>query len=78
LSNGQTVTVTIEFTHQDGDLDLFLYNPGNCVGYLTGSSSSTDNESITYTATSGATYYLMVTGFWPNTINDYVLDVVVQ
>ena len=78
LSAGQTITVTIEFIHKDGDLDLFLYKHGNCVGYLTGSSSSTDNETITYKATSGATYYLMVTGFWPNTINNYVMDLSVQ
>lgn len=51
LSAGTTVTLNLEFSHADGDIDLDLYEGGT---FAAASASETDDESITYTMQSNA------------------------
>ncbi|MCA9566715.1 MAG: PPC domain-containing protein, partial [Myxococcales bacterium] len=47
VAAGATVTVTVLFTHAEGDIDLYVYpDVGSPVGVST---SSSDNESVTLT-----------------------------
>ena len=78
LLAGQTLSVTIKFKHDTGDLDLYLFKQGNCVGYKTSSSSSTDNESIEWTSQTQSTYLIRVNGFSPAVSNGYEMVVEVQ
>ncbi|MFH1533246.1 MAG: PPC domain-containing protein [Pseudomonadota bacterium] len=63
LGAGQTLTTKIEFAHADGDLDIYLYKQGNCVGYVASSSSSSDDEEFSYSSTTLSTYLIRVTGY---------------
>jgi hypothetical protein len=90
VANGSTLLVDIYFIHAQGDIDLFLYDslgtcqaagaPGhNCANSIACGFSVTDNESISWTNTTGAdaTYLIEVT-LWPATLancNTYELTV---
>ncbi|WP_254273099.1 Hvo_1808 family surface protein [Haloarcula marina] len=61
LTAGESVSASINFSHEEGDLDLFLLGAnGSVVG---SSTSETDNESVSYVAGETGTYYVVVTGF---------------
>jgi len=78
LLAGQTLTVKASFNHALGDLDLYLYKQGNCVGYLASSSTSASVESISYTSTTQSTYLIRVVGYNASVSNAYSLEVVVK
>lgn len=68
-----TFTASIQFTHAAGDLDLYAYrNPA--AAPLAVSDSIDDDESVTFTATSGETIWLYVEAF-QNDVNTYTLSV---
>ena len=74
----QTLTVEILFAHNFGDLDLYLYKQGNCVGYFDSSSTSTDNEALSHVSPSLSTYLIRVKGFSAQVSNSYSLKASVQ
>ena len=55
-----TLNASIDFIHDDGDLQLKLYRPNGTVRL--GSSGRTDQEAFEYQAESSGTYYLRVYG----------------
>lgn len=69
---GATVTVDAAFSHVDGDLDIFLHDPGR--NQVANSVSVTDDEQIIYEASQTGVYYLRVHGF-ANAENSYDLYV---
>jgi hypothetical protein len=58
----QTVTITILFSHSQGDLDLVLYD-SDCVTQRAYSGSSTDDEQIVYTPLYGGIHHFDVYGY---------------
>ncbi len=54
----ERILVDLQFTHADGDIDLELYDSSGTL--LASSDSTTDDESIDYTASSTGSYYLKV------------------
>ena len=68
-----TLRVDIEFTHADGDLDLYLYD--SSLSALGSSTTATDDETVTSQVTAGEIYYLRVTGAADATNRDYELAV---
>ncbi len=78
LEPGQTLTTTLSFTHAEGDLDVYLYKQGNCVGYVASSSSSSDNEELEYSSTTLSTYLIRVTGYNSGVGTLYDLSVVID
>jgi len=75
VNNGQTLTITLSFTHAYGDIDLQLYNA--CGGSVIASSTGTGNsEQVTYTNSSGAsaTYYARVY-LYNDTRNTYSMTI---
>ena len=62
LKAGDTVTVTILFSHAQGDLDMILFGT-DCSTELSRGHSTTDNEQVTGTATADGTYYVMIYGY---------------
>lgn len=72
LAAGETLEVTVEFTHDDGDLDVKLLNSDE--RQIAGGSSTSDDESFTYTAEEDETVHLMVYGYDYHS-NDYSLTV---
>ena len=76
LVRGQNVQILVAFEHAEGDIDIYLLDPGG-LG-VASSLSVTDDEKITYTAPSSGEYALLVellsdAGAVPG--NDYVLGV---
>lgn len=70
VSSGyERVRVDLRFTHADGDIDLNLFNASGTL--LASSISTSDNEYIDYTVSSGGTYYLKV--YYANRGNIYNL-----
>jgi len=70
---GCSIEATIEFTHANGDLDMVVYTRTS--GFLgEGGSSDTDNESITYTATSSDEYFISIIPY-QTMGNQYALQV---
>jgi hypothetical protein len=68
-----TSTVTLSFTHSQGDLQLTLYNSA---GFQMGSSVGTGNtETVTLKDRAAGTYYVRVTGNAGVTNPDYTLTV---
>ncbi len=65
------LTIDLLFTHQNGDLDLYLYDPD---GYLLAMSTGTsDDEQITSASLAlTGIYYILVTG-WEEASNHYLL-----
>jgi hypothetical protein len=64
LTAGQTLTADLEFSHAEGDLDLFLLEPAGD-GWIQRdqSTSVTDNERIVHEATRTGPHYLVVAGW---------------
>ena len=73
LETGDLLEVTTTFAHDEGDIDLFLYNPG---GTLVDSAESTDDdELLAYSAEATSPYHLLVQltaedGFVPGSAYD--------
>ncbi len=64
---------SIDFTHADGDLDLYLYSSdGTMIDYST---STTDDEMVGVEGLEAGTYFLKVVG-WQGAENTYDLEVV--
>ena len=61
VCEGGTINVELLFSHQQGDLNAWLYD--SAVLYLDGSLSSTDNESLSATVLSTQTVYINVFSF---------------
>jgi len=78
LSAGQKLTVQALFKHNDADLDMFLYDKGNCTSYLKSSTSSTDNEAIVFTAAQGSTYAVRVVEFGGTAEAVYTLKATIE
>lgn len=62
LTQGETVTLDLLFSHAVGDLDLEVLAPNGTV--VAQSFSTTDNESITYIARDTGTHVVRVVGFF--------------
>ncbi len=79
LAPPDIVTVTVEFTHADGDLDLDLYYLYEAAGQkMAFSHSQTDDESVTYEIVSGerGAYLIKVSGAGTEFArNDYNLEI---
>lgn len=68
---GEEISVTASFVHDEGDLDMTLYDPsGQPIG---AASSTTDDETITETAATTGDYAVQVTGY-AGAENAYALD----
>ena len=59
LDAGQTATWTASFAHAEGDIDLQVYDSAG--NLLDSAVSVTDNETVSWTATSFGYYYLLTT-----------------
>jgi len=70
-SNAGVVSVTIEFPHDDGDLDLYLYDSQS--NHVANSTSSTDDEGLSYTVRGGSNYFVRVEGY--GDVNVYDLEI---
>ena len=78
LPAGSTLQATILFTHNDGDLDLYLYKQGDCLTPKDSSASSTDNEGVVFSTETSATYLLRVAGFTKQVSNSYTLSLTIK
>ena len=70
---GCTINADITFTDDDGDLDLYLYEPTtlfNVTNYVVRGFSSTDDETLTHDATASGVYKIRVDG-WSDSTNTY-------
>lgn len=72
LQPGIQVTVSVGFTHADGDIDLYIADPNR--DRIQSNTSDTDDESITFTPGMSGTYYIVVVG-WADTPTPYSLTV---
>ena len=72
LAQGETLSASINFSHQRGDLDLLVVTGDGSIVAV--SDTETDDESLTYTANASATYYLVVYGY-QNATGPYDLTV---
>lgn len=71
VAAGETLNADIYFTHANGDLDMFLYDPSNCGGGsgtgLAQGFSASDDESITWTNTGSVNVSLVLeVSVWPD------------
>ncbi len=73
VNTGDTLTVSLRFTHADGDVDLDLFSGGT---RLARSNSVTDQEAITHTATASGVLWVRVYGYGGDE-NDYDLTVTI-
>lgn len=60
IEQGQTIDIDVLFRDNDGDVDLRLFREGNYDSTVASAGSTSDNEHITYTASSTSFYYLRV------------------
>ena len=72
VEEGETITANIEFSDEEGDLDLEIQDSDG--DYLTSSISVSDDETAEYTASESGTYYVQVYGFSGATA-DYDIDI---
>ncbi len=75
MRTGQQLVARILFVSSSGDLDLDVYGPDGTT-LLGQSHSSTDDESVTITATQDGRHYARVFGVG-GAVNDYVLSATV-
>jgi hypothetical protein len=61
LERGDALSASINFSHAQGDLELFFLDSDGAV--LQSSESTTDDESLSSIASEAGTYYLAVVGF---------------
>jgi hypothetical protein len=78
LQTGQKLTVTALFEHDSGDLEMFLYDQSACSSYLKSSTSSTDNETISFVAPVNGTYTVRIMEFAQEAENSYSLQVSIE
>ncbi|MDA3862751.1 MAG: hypothetical protein PF689_02675 [Deltaproteobacteria bacterium] len=71
-TDAMALSASIEFTHDDGDLDFTLYDSN--FEAVDGSAGIDDIEEVIFTAEAGTTYYLEVVGYSGAT-NSYELTV---
>jgi cysteine-rich repeat protein len=76
LCEGGTLSVQVNFIDVLGDLDITLYRDSANLQYLRGSSTSSDNESLTYTSNEAGTVYLKIAGFSGDS-NQYTLNLTI-
>ncbi|MBT9555092.1 MAG: hypothetical protein IV100_03635 [Myxococcales bacterium] len=62
LAPGQTLSITLDFEHDDGDLDLALFAEGDTTAALAVSDSATDQEVLVYTADKTETVLVKIFG----------------
>jgi len=77
VEEGETLHAQAFFSHQVGNLDLYLYAQKNCVGYVAKATSLSDNEEITHTSQTASTYFILAKGFANAVGAPYVLSVAV-
>lgn len=71
VASGNEIEVDIIFSHLEGDLNLYLYDPSiTLVAY---SESTTDNEYITYTALTTGYYVIVVVSFTEDLYQPYYM-----
>ncbi len=66
LTVGQTVEVDLAFSNAAGDLDMYLWKPGQQAGEdepAAGSEGTVDNEHFDYTADTAGVHVLLVRGY---------------
>ena len=61
VCEGGTITIDIRFTHADGDIDAYLYDPNEF--YESSSTTNTDDENIVVNNASAGRYALKIYGF---------------
>lgn len=71
LQAGVEATITLRFSHADGDIDATLYTPDNA--FATSGTSSNDDEVIRYTPMANGVHTLRVYGFRVER-NTYTVD----
>ncbi|MBD3256707.1 MAG: hypothetical protein GF383_16555 [Candidatus Lokiarchaeota archaeon] len=71
FDSGDDFDVDVYHIHSLGDIDVELYNESS--GYLTGSYSPDDNETLFWTASYSGYYYIKV--YMVNTPNNYSLEI---
>ncbi len=76
VQGGETLAVTAKFSHNIGNLDLYLYPHGNCVGWVAKSTGLSDGETIVYPSPFTSWYYILIKGAGPAIGNVYDLDIV--
>ncbi|ERH08939.1 MAG: bacterial pre-peptidase C-terminal domain protein [halophilic archaeon J07HX64] len=72
LNAGDQVEVTMEFSHDEGDLDIDLVDPNEFS--LDSSASITDDETVSVTAETGGEHYITPYAY-SGAPNSYELDV---
>jgi RHS repeat-associated protein len=72
LAAGEELVIDLQFAHEQGDIDLQLFNAE--LEVVASSGSVTDNESINLGLSNSGTYYIQVYGFGENTDNTYDLQ----
>ena len=58
-----TYVFSAAFSNAAGDLDLYLYEDGDLLGYLDIAYTTSDTETIDYALEAGVTYYLLIGGY---------------
>ena len=71
VKKGETLSVSAEFKHTDGDLNLFLFDKTGKL--VTDSVTQNDLETVTVTATEDTTYFARVRGATNDAWNNYAL-----
>ncbi|MBM4356218.1 MAG: hypothetical protein FJ109_20920, partial [Deltaproteobacteria bacterium] len=72
---GETLAVTASFSHNLGNLDLYVYPHGNCVGWVAKSTGLSDSEKIQYASPITSWYYILVKAAGPAIGNVYDLEI---
>lgn len=60
LEEGEELTATIQFVHDDNDLDMRLYPPGEDSRMVAESANYDDQERVTHTASEAGTFYVAI------------------
>ena len=75
LQPGDQLTFAAQFSHASGDLDVELYEKNNLRAVLAESASTSDNESLEFTASHAGKYWIRVFGYAGAT-NTYAFSIV--
>jgi hypothetical protein len=70
---GEQIDVRLNFTHANGDLDVYLFHSSNLGTPVLGSTGTVDNESMRYTVPADGIYYVLVQGY-ESALNRYSLS----
>ena len=73
---GQTVNLSVLFTHENGDVDVKLYGPSETgePGVVSSSLGTEDNETIEHVVERSGLHYIEVYGFGTDNTNTYRLE----